>query len=110
MVVVVRFAGGAVGSLHHSWEVPARLQGLSWSQLVGDGGTIVFESNGLVIGANGRRRRLIFPGFRDIRGFRAMWRDFLAALTTGSAPRMTLADARRDLRIVEEAYRTAGVR
>ena len=107
MVVVVRFASGAIGTLHHSWEAPARLKGLSLSQIIGDRGTLVFESNGLFIALNGTRRRLLVPGLRDISGFRAMWRDFLAALTTGTAPRMTLAAARRDLALVEAAYRTA---
>ncbi len=107
MVVVVRFGSGAVGTLHHSWEAPARFQGLSLSQIIGATGTIVFESNGLFIGLNGRHRRLLLPGLRDARGFQAMWRDFLAALSAGRAPRMTLADARRDLAVVETAYRTA---
>ena len=86
MVVVVRFASGAVGTLHHSWEAPARFKGLSLSQIIGATGTIVFESNGLFIGVHGRRRRLLLPGLRDTRGFQAMWRDFLAALSGGRSP------------------------
>ncbi|HTL04640.1 MAG TPA: Gfo/Idh/MocA family oxidoreductase [Gemmatimonadales bacterium] len=108
MVVVVRFANGAVGSLHHSWEAPARLQGISFSQVIGERGTISFESNGLLVLLNGRRRRVLLPGFRDLKGFRAMFDDFLTALATGAAPRMTLAAARRDLAVVEAAYRSAG--
>ena len=104
IVVVVRYANGAVGTLHHSWETPARLKGLSLSQLTGSRGTILFESNGLFVLLNGTRRRVLLPGFRDIRGFRAMFDDFLTALTTGAAPRMTLAMARRDLAMVEAAY------
>jgi predicted dehydrogenase len=104
MVVVVRYANGAVGTLHHSWEAPARLKGLSLSQLIGERGTILFESNGLFVLLNGRRRRVLLPGFRDIKGFRAMFDDFLTALSTGAAPRMTLARARRDLAMVEAAY------
>jgi len=107
MVVVVRYANGAVGTLHHSWEAPARLKGLALSQVIGDRGTLVFESNGLFLLLNGKRRRVLFPGFRDIKGFRAMFADFLTALETGAAPRMTLAAARRDLAVVEAAYRTA---
>jgi len=107
MLVVVRYASGAVGTLHHSWEAPARLKGLSFSQLVGERGTIVFESNGLCVLLNGKRKRLLLPGLRDIKGFRAMFDDFLTALATGAAPRMTLAAARRDLAVVEAAYRSA---
>ena len=107
MVVVVRYASGAVGTLHHSWETPARLKGLSLSQLTGERGTIVFESNGLFVALNGKRRRLYFPGFRDIKGSRAMFDDFLRALSTGTTPRMTLTLARRDLAVVEAAYHSA---
>jgi predicted dehydrogenase len=107
MVVVVKFASGAVGTLHHSWAAPTRWKGLSLSQIIGERGTIVFESNGLFVGVHGKRRRLLFPGFRDVRGFGAMWRDFLRALSTGAPPVMTLADARRDMAVIEAAYRTA---
>jgi len=105
-VVVVRYAGGGVGTLHHSWEAPARLKGISLSQIVGERGTIVFESNGLFVLLNGRRKRVLLPGLRDIKGFRAMFDDFLSALAGGGATRMTLALARRDLAIVEAAYGT----
>jgi UDP-N-acetylglucosamine 3-dehydrogenase len=107
MVVVVRFRSGAIGTLHHSWEVPARFKGLSFSQIIGERGTIGFESNGLWVGLNGTRRRILWPGFRDMRGFGAMWRDFLVALGGGDTPRMTLAHARRDLAVIEAAYDTA---
>jgi predicted dehydrogenase len=106
MVVVVKFGSGAIGTLHHSWAAPARWKGLSLSQIIGETGTIVFESNGLFVGVNGKRRRLRFPGFRDARGFGAMWRDFLNALATGGPPLMTLAHARRDMAVIEAAYRT----
>jgi predicted dehydrogenase len=104
MLVVVR--SGAVGTLHHSWKLPPAW-GISFSQIIGDKETIVFESNGLFVLLNGTRRRILFPGLRDIKGFGAMFDDFLTALATGRAPRMTLAAARRDLAVVEAAYRTA---
>jgi predicted dehydrogenase len=44
---------------------------------------------------------------RDLTGTRAMFRDFLGALREGRAPEFTLAHARRDLELVESAYRTA---
>jgi predicted dehydrogenase len=107
LVVVVRYRSGAIGTLHHSWETPARLKGVSLSQITGSSGTILFESNGIFVALNGKRRRIFLPGFRDIRGFRAMWADFLNALTTGAAARMTLARARSDLAVIEAAYQTA---
>jgi len=106
MVVLVRFAQGGVGTLHHSWEAPALLRGLSLSQLVGTRGTIVFESNGLFAVSNSRRRRVFVPGLRDLRGYRGMFDDFLTSLATGTPARMTLAAARRDLAVVEAAYRS----
>lgn len=110
ILVVATLANGAIATLHHAWDAPVRLRGLAWSQIIGTDGTIVFESNGIVAGVNGRRRRRIFfPGFRDIRGFHAMFADFLSALRTGQAPRLTLDRARADLAIVEAAYRTAGL-
>jgi hypothetical protein len=36
-----------------------------------------------------------------------MFADFLSALRDGTEPRMTLEHARRDLQLVEQAYRTA---
>jgi UDP-N-acetylglucosamine 3-dehydrogenase len=106
MVVVVRYANGAVGTLHHSWDTPALLRGLSLSHLTGTRGTITFESNGLFVAVNGRRRRLLLPGLHDLRGYWGMFDDFLTALSTGAPARMTLAAARRDLSVIESAYRS----
>lgn len=110
MLVVATLDTGGVATLHHAWDAPVRLKGLSLSHVIGTHGTITFESNGIVAGLNGRRRRrLFFPGFRDIRGFRAMFDDLLTALRLGREPVMSLARARTDLGIIESAYRTAGL-
>ena len=55
----------------------------------------------------GARRRLVFPGLRDINGNRAMWTDFLDVIRTGREPVMTALRAQRGLELVETAYRTA---
>jgi UDP-N-acetylglucosamine 3-dehydrogenase len=107
MLVVARYAEGAVGVLFFSWAIPSRLKGVRLSHIYGTEGSIRFESNGLFILALGKRTRLRFPGLRDLTGTRAMFRDFLAALREGRAPEFTLARARRDLELVEAAYRTA---
>jgi len=109
ILAVARYAGGAIATLHHAWDAPVRLKGLSLSQIIGSRGTMLFESNGIFLALNGVRRRLFFPGFRDIRGYHAMFRDFITVLTQGGNPLMTLARARADLALVEEAYRTAGL-
>jgi predicted dehydrogenase len=107
MLAVFRYAAGAVGTLFHSWDPPSLLKGLRLSRIYGSEGSIAFESNGLGIMVFGRRRRLIFPGFRDISGFGAMFTDILDCLRIGRAAQLTLARARRDLELVEAAYRTA---
>jgi predicted dehydrogenase len=105
MLVVVEYDGGAVGTLAHSWEIPSPLRGLRLSRIHGTAGSIVFESNGLFVLVSGRRRRIAFPGLADIAGYRAMFRDFIEALASGRPPVMTLERARRDLELVEAAYR-----
>ena len=106
MLVVAEYEEGAVGTLAHSWEVPSPLRGLRISRIYGTRGSVAFESNGLFARVSGARPRFIFPGFRDIGGYRAMFRDFLTALRTGSEPLMTLARAQRGLELIEAAYRT----
>jgi predicted dehydrogenase len=106
MLVVVHYVEGAVGALFLSWGIPSLLKGVRLSHIYGTQGTIRFESNGLFVLALGRQRRLTFPGVRDLTGSRAMFRDFLNAMRTGSEPEYTTALARRDLELVEEAYRT----
>jgi predicted dehydrogenase len=101
MVVEFEFAGGAVGTLAYSWEVPSPLKGLRMSHCYGTEGVIAFESNGLFVRVSGRRHRLHFPGVRDISGYRAMFTDFLAAIREDRDADMTLALARRDLALVE---------
>lgn len=107
VVVVLEYAGGAVGTLSFSWEVPSPLRGLRISKIYGREGTVTFESNGVFVFVRGRRTRLHLPGLRDIAGYRAMFTDFLEALRTGAEPEMTLAMAERDLRLVQEAYNSA---
>lgn len=109
-LVSFEFAGGALGSLAYSWDVPSPLRGLRLSRIYGEQGSIAFESNGLFVLARGRRKRLprlLFPGLRDISGYRAMFDDFLDALRWRRDPVFSLARARRDVEIVEAAYRSA---
>jgi len=61
------------------------------------------ESNGLFVLARGNGLpRLIFPGFRDIRGYQAMYRDFLRSIRDGQAPEMSLERAIEDQRLMEQ--------
>ncbi len=107
MLVVVKYREGGVGTLAHSWEVPSPLHGLRVSRIYGTAGSAAFESNGIVVLVTGARRRLVFPGLRDINGNRAMWTDFLDVIRTGREPVMTAVRAQRGLELIETAYRTA---
>ena len=104
--LLVKFADGAVGKLLHSWNVTNRIGGLGMSRMYGTEGNIHFESNGLFAVVVGRRKRLRFPGFLDIMGYRAMLRHFAESVRSERAPEMSLALARRDMAVVTAAYRS----
>ena len=109
MMVAFHYDNDAVGSLYYSREVPSLFQGLRLSKLFGRDGIITFESNGAFIFARGQwRPRLIIPGFRDIRGYRAMYRDFARSIRDGRQPEMSLERAADDHRLMEQIYATAG--
>ena len=48
--------------------------------------------------------RLLFPGFRDIRGYQAMYRDFARAIRDGRQPEMSLERALEDHRLMDAVY------
>jgi predicted dehydrogenase len=105
MMVAFEYDTGAVGSLYYSREVPSLLRGLRLSKLFGRQGVISFESNGTIMVVRGSGApRLVFPGFRDIRGYRAMYRDFHRAILTGAAPEMSLERAMDDQRLMDQIY------
>jgi predicted dehydrogenase len=105
MLVAFQYDNGAAGALYYSREIPSRLGGLRLSKLFGREGVITFESNGAFIVTRGAGlRRFILPGFRDIRGYRAMYRDFAGAIRQGQAPEMSLERARDDHRLMDAVY------
>ncbi len=109
MMVAFRYDNQAVGSLYYSREIPSLFKGLRLSKLYGRRGIITFESNGLFVLARGSGvPRLILPGFRDIRGYQAMYRDFPAAITEGRAREMSLERAMDDHRLMEDVYSSLG--
>jgi predicted dehydrogenase len=88
--------------------VPSLLKGLRLSKIFGREGIITFESNGAMLLARGPRLpRLVFPGFRDIRGYQAMYRDFHRAIREGVQPEMSLERAIEDQVLMERVYETA---
>ncbi len=105
MMVAFEYDNQAVGALYYSREVPSLFRGLRLSKLFGRQGVITFESNGVFVLTRGRGLpRVHFPGFRDIRGYRAMYRDFAAAIAERRAPEMSLERAMDDQRLMEQIY------
>jgi predicted dehydrogenase len=109
MMVAFRYDNDAVGSLYYSREIPSLFRGLRLSKLFGRKGIITFESNGLFVMARGEGvPRLLLPGFRDIRGYQAMYRDFVGAVREGRAPEMSLERAIEDQQLMDQIYATVG--
>jgi predicted dehydrogenase len=108
MMVAFRYDNGAVGALFYSREIPSLFRGLRLSKIFGRGGVITFESNGTAVLVRGAGvPRVVFPGLRDIRGYQAMYRDFVGAIRHGAAPEMSLERAIDDHRLMERAYASA---
>jgi predicted dehydrogenase len=105
MLVSFTYDNGAVGSLYYSREIPSLLQGLRFSKLMGRKGVITFESNGgvVLVRRNGLPR-ITFPGFRDIRGYQAMYRDFRESIQRGTQPQMSLELAMEDQKLMDQIY------
>jgi predicted dehydrogenase len=105
MMVAFKYDNQAVGTLYYSRESPSLLRGIRLSKLYGRKSIITFESNGLFVLVRGTGwPRLMFPGFRDIRGYKAMYRDFVAAIRHGRSPEMSLERAMEDQRLMDEIY------
>jgi len=109
MMVAFRYDNDAVGALYYSREIPSLFRGLRWSKLFGREGVITFESNGAFVFVRGRGLpRLVVPGVRDIRGYRAMYRDFVRSIRERRQPEMSLERAIDDQRLMEQVYAQIG--
>lgn len=106
-IVRLTYADGAVAQLHYSWQTRSLTKSVfQHSQIEGERGRIVFESNGLYVCLPGARWP-VFPGLRDMMGYGAMMRNFLACLADRARqPHSNFERAKRDLQIVFEAYRS----
>lgn len=105
IMVALRYDNGAVGALFYSREIPSLLRGLRLSKLFGREGIITFESNGAFVLIRGKGApKLLLPGIRDIRGYRAMYLDFRRAILRGEAPEMSLERAIEDQRLMDQIY------
>jgi predicted dehydrogenase len=75
------------------------------SKLFGRDGVITFESNGSFLVVRGKGLpRVTFPGFSDIRGYRAMYKDFAESIRQRRAPEMSVERALEDHRLMDQVY------
>jgi predicted dehydrogenase len=105
MLVSFTYDNGAVGSLYYSREIPSLLRGLRLSKIFGRRRVITFESNGLFIVIRGEGApQFRLPGYSDMRGYRAMYRDFARSIRDDGQPEMSLERAMDDHRLMEQIY------
>jgi len=110
MLVSFTYDNGAVGSLYYSREIPSLFRGLRLSKLFGRRRVISFESNGVFILVRGEGTpRVIFPGFSDMRGYQAMYRDLVRAIREARQPDMNLERAIDDQRLMEQIYQKSQI-
>jgi predicted dehydrogenase len=102
-VSTAHYADGATAVLTYSWETRTLVNGVQLSSMHGSRGSVTFESNGLFVREHGRLP--VFPGIRDLAGYRAMFRDFGEALLASRPARFTLAHARRDIELIHSSAR-----
>ena len=107
--VTLEYDEGAVATLHYSWDLGGAINGVRFSQIYGTAGSVYFETNGILAVVTGRRRRLSMRGLTDLAGYRGMMTDFLQSIRANRAPAYDLARARRDVRLIEEAYAAAAL-
>jgi predicted dehydrogenase len=107
ILVTIEYAEGAVATLAYSWDLPSLVNGVRFSHIYGTAGTLRFETNGILALQTGRRMRVHLPGLADLAGYRAMHREFLAAIAKNRPAAYDLRLAFRDLRLIEDAYRSA---
>ena len=110
MMVAFRYDNDAVGSLYYSREIPSLLRGLTIVEAVRPQGHHHLRIQRALRRQVGKQgfRRLMFPGFRDIRGYQAMYRDFVGSVREGRAPEMSLERAIDDQRLMDQIYASPG--
>ena len=89
-LLVFEYEGGVIGTLSHSWEVRTPLKGVRLSKVSGTDGTLTFESNGIFAVRRAGGVRPLFPGVRDMLGYRGMFSDFIPALRENREPLKSL--------------------
>ncbi len=104
ILISLEYEEKAVGSLYHSWETPSLFKGLRISKIYGTEGSITFESNGIFIIVRGREKKFIFPGLKDIAGYKGMFEDFFQSIREEKEPDFTFSLAKKDIVTIEKIY------
>ena len=100
-VAVLRFAGGAVGTLHASWAVTPGPDHLL--TVFGTDGTVHVDGRTPpTLSVGGEREKLAVPDDAD-----DPYRAFVRAIESGTPPPVTAADGRAAVAIVAAAYESA---
>ena len=95
---------GVVINFMYSWEVSTIFKGLRLSKVFGRKGSVTFETNGVFVFIRGKKWKWIFPGFRDISGYKTMFSDFFVSLRRGFSPEFDWKSAKKDLQLIERIY------
>lgn len=108
-VTRLTFANRAMAELQYSWNTPSLTKGIfQHSHIQGTSGSITFESNGIYVRHSGAALPVL-PGVRDLMGYGAMTREFLACIQDrDQKPYSNFERAKRDLDIVFRAYNDLG--
>jgi predicted dehydrogenase len=107
--LLAELPGGAVGLLSNSLGAPG-LPKLQWSTVTGSRATCFADNRGRVVAVRGSGRPRLWWFGRDSRGYEAMLRVFLQAMSRGRAVEMDGRAGLEDLAIVLAAYRSIGER
>lgn len=105
-LLVVGHFGPVVGKLLHSWRIPNRLKGISLSKIYGTEGIITFESNGLFVFLNGKKKRIRFFNPLSFLGFRQMLLSFIEDYRADRPWEPSPARVREEFATVHAAYRS----
>lgn len=106
ILVNVKFANGIVGKLFHSWRIPNRAKGLTLSKIYGTDGVITFESNGLFIIVNGKKRKRFLNLSSDFLGYKAMHEHFIESYINNQPWQPELKKISHELSLICKAYQS----
>ena len=103
--LLLRFRGGAVGTLASSAAAPGLPRG-QWAWVTGTEGSLGIDHRGRALWLRGRGGMRLRAFVRDRRGLVAQLAEFVASVRDARAPGLPPEEARADLSLVLAAYRS----